>query len=147
MAKLLLKVGLVLVVGILGFNFFFGTPEEKESSRQVFDQVKALSSSVVGLLKSEKEKFDQGKYHDALEKVKAAIGIERERAEELGNDGRECLAQCERLQEQEQALEEKLQALAGDAGLDEARQSAAAGAIREEILQLASETETLASRL
>lgn len=147
MGKLLIKVVLLLVVGVLGFNYFFGSPDEKETSRQVFAQVKELSSSVVGLLKSEKEKFDQGEYHDALAKVKTAIGIERDHAVALGHDGQECLAQCEYLQEQEHALGEKLDAITSDSGLSETERTAAAKVVRDEILQLASETESLAGRL
>ncbi|MFK8114987.1 MAG: hypothetical protein AB8B91_22485, partial [Rubripirellula sp.] len=79
MVKTLFKLVLVLVVGLLSYNYFFGTAEEKERSRQVVAQVGELTSSVVDLLKTEKQKYDAGKYDAAFSKIKTAIGIERQR--------------------------------------------------------------------
>ena len=33
MMRSLIKLGLILVVGILVYNYFFGTPEEKQQSK------------------------------------------------------------------------------------------------------------------
>jgi len=147
MGQLLLKVAGLLVVGLLAYNYFFGTPAEKESSAQVFAQVKDLSSSVVNLLKSEKEKFDEGKYNDALARLKTAIGLEREHAESLGEQGEECLAHCEHLHERGLSLEAELQAVSENADLTESDRQAAVEGIHDRILQLAGDTETLAGKL
>lgn len=69
MIRFLLKIGLLLVAGILIYNFFFGTDSEKEQSRKVFGQVRGVVVSVGDLLKSERAKFDAGKYDGALEKL------------------------------------------------------------------------------
>lgn len=69
MIKTVLKLGLILVAGILIYNYFLGTPEEKATSKQIFSEVKDLGSATWALLKSEKEKFDEGKYDEALDKV------------------------------------------------------------------------------
>ena len=73
--KLVAFLLVVLVVGIVAYNYFLGTEEEQENSRRIIDQVRGLGSSVVNLLYSEKEKFDQGKYDSALEKIGDAIEL------------------------------------------------------------------------
>jgi hypothetical protein len=69
MIRSLLKLGLMLVAGILIYNFFLGTDEEKEQSRKIFGQLKGVAGSAVELVKSEREKFDHGKYDKALDKI------------------------------------------------------------------------------
>ena len=60
--KSILKLALILVVGILIYNYFLGTDEEKQQSKEIFTEVRDLGKAAWGLLKSEKEKFDEGKY-------------------------------------------------------------------------------------
>lgn len=147
MIKLLFKLIAVAVVGILAFNFFFGTPEEKETSRRVVGQVRDLSASVFGLLKSEKEKFDQGKYDQALSKIKTAIGIEKQRAVELGSEGSACLQDCEHMEQEELDIERQLAELAANTGLTPDEQSAVMRAIREQIFALTNQTQSVAEKL
>ena len=144
MGKILFTVVVFLLVGILGFNLLFGTPEEKDSSRKILGQVHELGVNVATLLKSEKEKFDEGKYHDALANVKKALGLEHERAVSLGEEGQDCLERCSRLEEQELELEEKLDAIRS---LPENERAAAVSALRDAILKLTSDAEELAKQL
>jgi hypothetical protein len=144
MGKILLTVVVFLLAGILGFNLFFGTREEKDSSRKIIGQVHELSVNVVTLLNSEKEKFDEGKYHDALANVKEVLGLEHERAESLGENGHDCLDRCSHLEEQEHELEAKLMAITR---LPEDERDAAVVALRDEILKLTSDAEDLAKQL
>lgn len=83
MIRFVLKIGAVLVAGILIYNFFFGTSEEKEQSRKVFGQVKDVVVSVSQLVKSEKTKFDAGKYDAALEKLGGAYQAVRGQVQKL----------------------------------------------------------------
>jgi chromosome segregation ATPase len=69
MIKLLIRVVLVLVIGVLVYNYFFGTAEEKENVQNITGKVKDLGGAVKDLLVVEKEKFDSGKYDDALDKM------------------------------------------------------------------------------
>ncbi len=69
MIRSLLKLGLLLVVGILVYNYFLGTDAEKDQSRAVFKQVGGLAKSVGALVKSERDKFNEGKYDEALTKL------------------------------------------------------------------------------
>ncbi len=148
MTKIVLKVVLALAVLITGFNYFFGNDEEKENSRRIVGQVKELSGSVFDLLKSEKERFDEGKYHDALAKLKEALRLEHDRAESLGDEaGHDCLEKCEHLEQKEQDLEKRLDAIVSDAGLSGAERDKAVHRIRKEILQLTDEARNLAVEL
>lgn len=69
MIRSLLKIAALLIAGILVYNYFFGTNEEKENSRKVFGQIRGVVESVGQLVKTEKDKFDAGKYDAALEKL------------------------------------------------------------------------------
>ncbi len=69
MIRSLLKIAALLIVGILVYNYFFGTNEEQENSRKVFGQIRGVVGSVGQLVRSEKDKFDAGKYDAALDKL------------------------------------------------------------------------------
>ncbi len=83
MIRSLIKIGLLLLVGILIYNFFFGTNVEKENSRKIFGQMKGLATSAVQLVKSEREKFDAGKYDKALDKIGGVYRGLRDKAQYL----------------------------------------------------------------
>jgi len=107
MIKSLLKLGLLLVVGILVYNFFFGTAQEKEQSRQIFTEIKDLTQSAVQLLKTEKEKFDEGKYDEAIDKIGGLINNLKDKAQKL-EENKEIIDQIADLQKQKEALENKV---------------------------------------
>ena len=92
MLRSLIKLGLFLLAGILVYNYFFGTPEEKAQSKQIFTEIKDVTKSAVGLLKTEKQKFDEGKYNDAVDKIGGLIDNLKGKAEQL-EDNRELLDQ------------------------------------------------------
>lgn len=83
MIRSLLKLAAVLVAGILIYNYFFGTDTEKENSRKVFGQVRDVVVSVGNLVKTEKQKFDAGKYDVALEKLGGVYKAVRSQAQHL----------------------------------------------------------------
>lgn len=105
MIRSLIKLVLALAVGILVYNFFFGTPEEKDQSKAVFNKAGELMGSVWGLLRSEKEKFDEGKYDEALAQIDQLINTVSDKANELGEDYPERLAE---LKERKRQLEAQL---------------------------------------
>ena len=147
MAKLVLKIVVALAVLIVGYNYFWGNAEGKENSRRIVAQVAELGKSVVDLLKSETEQFDKGKYDQALDKLKSALNIEKERATELGEAGHGCLEKCRHLEEAEHELEEKLKLVDSDDGQSTSDREAAIHAIRDQILKLTGETENLAREI
>ena len=83
MIRSLFKLAVIVIVAILGYNYFFGTSAEKESSRKVFGQMRGVVVSVVDLLKSERGKFDAGKYDAALDKLGGAYRAVREQAQHV----------------------------------------------------------------
>jgi len=83
MIRFVLKIGALLVAGILIYNYFFGTDTEKETSRKIFGEMKDVVVSVSQLVKTEKQKFDAGKYDTALAKLGSAYKAVRERAQHL----------------------------------------------------------------
>ncbi len=83
MIGFLIKLAIFAVTGILGYNYFFGTSEEKAQSSKVFGQVKEVAVSVGELAKSEKEKYNAGKYDTALDKLASAYKTAREGAQKL----------------------------------------------------------------
>ncbi|MEM1220355.1 MAG: hypothetical protein AAGH79_15645 [Bacteroidota bacterium] len=83
MIRSILRLAVLLVVGILVYNFFFGTEAEKENSQKVFQEVKEVAISVKDLVKSEREKFDEGKYDQALSKMGDLFGQLKEKAQEV----------------------------------------------------------------
>lgn len=108
MIRSLIKLGLFLVAGILVYNYFFGTPEEKAQSKEVFSNVKNLTKSAVDLLRTEKTKFDEGKYDDAVDKISGVIDDLKGKAQKL-DDNRELLGQIAELESKQRQLSQRVQ--------------------------------------
>ncbi|HFA50471.1 MAG TPA: hypothetical protein ENJ95_15775 [Bacteroidetes bacterium] len=69
MIRNLLKLVMVILIGVLVYNYFLGTPDEKEGAKKIFREVKDVAVGVKDLVKSEKKKFDAGKYDKAVDKI------------------------------------------------------------------------------
>ena len=69
MIRSLLKLLFILIIGVLVYNYFLGTPEEKENAKHIFSEVKDVAVGVKDLVKAEKKKFDAGKYDKAVDKI------------------------------------------------------------------------------
>ena len=72
-----------LVVVILGYNYFFGTAQEKEQAQEIFSKGADVVGSGASLLKSEYEKYGDGKYDGALDKISTILGKLKENDGEL----------------------------------------------------------------
>ena len=132
MLRSLIKLGLFLVAGILVYNYFFGTPEEKAQSKEIFTDIKKLTRSAVDLVKAEKQKFDEGKYDDAVDKIGGLIENLKGKAEKLENN-RELLDQISALQQQQRSLETKLGGPGVESYGDEGKRIVTDSAQRREI--------------
>ena len=89
MTRFLLKILFYVVIIVLVYNYFLGNSAEKDSSQKIFSEVKTVLVSVKDLLGAEKQKFDQGKYDEALEKIKQGIdkiGSLKDKSADLSND-------------------------------------------------------------
>ncbi len=80
MIRSLFKLAVLLVIGILIYNYFFGTSSEREQSKQVFGSMRNVVVSVGQLMKSEKTKYDAGKYDKVLDKLGDTYQAVRDRA-------------------------------------------------------------------
>lgn len=111
MIRHVLKLGFLLLVGILGYNFFFGSVSEKENSRKIFGQVKEVAVSIKDLAKNEKAKFNAGKYDKALQKLGGAYKGLRER---LGNVDKKLLKKIDELDERKSKLQQEVRKMDKD---------------------------------
>ena len=108
MIRSLIRLVIFLVIGVLVYNFFLGTPEEKETSRKIWTEVKEVGVAVKDLIKSEKEKFDEGKYDNALEKIGNVFTDLKIKAEGIHS---KYLRRIDKLDEKRQNLERRLSEL------------------------------------
>lgn len=69
----LVSLALMLLVGILVYNFFFGDETEKEQSKKVFQITKDLGKQIKEVIKSEKDSYDDGKYNSIVDKIKKVV--------------------------------------------------------------------------
>lgn len=143
--RFLIKIALLLVVGVVIYNYFFGTPEEKEQSKEVIHTATEAGKAVwsfgkeaFNLLRSEKKKFDAGKYDEAVDNVGGLLDKLRGQAKTI-EDNKDLIARLDRLERNRQNLEKKIDQPAGYDDSEKARQSE----IRKEWEQLMRETEDL----
>ncbi len=81
MIRSLIKLGLLLIVAILVYNRFFGTDEEKEQSKKIFGQMRGVVTSVASVMRTERDKFEAGKYDKVMDKLGDAYRTVRDKAE------------------------------------------------------------------
>ncbi|MEM1357875.1 MAG: hypothetical protein AAGF89_06735 [Bacteroidota bacterium] len=119
MIKTIIKLGLLLVVGLLGYNYFFGDVEEKAQSREIVGKVSDLGKDAWNLLKSEREKMKEGKYDNALEKLDGLYSSLKEKAQDLSDS--DALQQIKDLNERRKELEDLLTEEGGELSQDAKR--------------------------
>lgn len=143
MIRSLLKLGLILVAGILVYNYFFGTVEEKQQSKEIFGKVRDVGKDAWSLLKNEKAKFEDGKYDGAVDKVGKSVeglgellGKLSRTAKDLNDSG--ALDQISRLQDKQKELQEQI-----EAETPESYDAAEQERVRNEVQDLLRETESL----
>ncbi len=73
MIRSLLKLGLLALVCIVIYRYFFGTTEQKAQSKRIFNGVETVFVEARDIVRDEREKFDKGKYDKALDKLQDAI--------------------------------------------------------------------------
>ncbi|MEO6758685.1 MAG: hypothetical protein ABIO24_04465 [Saprospiraceae bacterium] len=105
MIRSLFKLAIILVIGILIYNFLFGTGQEKEQSKQVFGQMRNVVVSVADLMKSEKSKYDAGKYDKVLNKLGDTYQAVRKQAKFLDD---KVITRLDELEAKKASLKEDL---------------------------------------
>ena len=77
----------MLAVGIIGYNYFLGDPDEKAQSKEIISKVGDGVKAVGGVFKGEYQKLREGKYDKAFEKIGGAL----EKGKEKLSGGKELL--------------------------------------------------------
>lgn len=128
----LIRLGLLVIVVILGYNYFFGDEQEQAASKKIFGQVKEVVVSVKDLLKSEKEKFNTGKYDKALAKLGEAYKRLQSTVSQVDKD---LLKRIGELEKRRRQLQSELNQVKDTSDADEKQR------IKDAIDQLAEDTE------
>jgi basic membrane lipoprotein Med (substrate-binding protein (PBP1-ABC) superfamily) len=149
MIKSLFKLALIAVVGILLYNYFLGTPTEKENAKQIFGKVKEVGVAVKDLVQAEKEKFDEGKYDAALDKIGGLFQDLKQKAKDIDENYVDRIAA---LDEKRKELEERLKNLDVDRPkqydeFTEKSGESEESKIRNEIEELMKETEKIVEEM
>lgn len=118
--KFLIRLAILLVLGILVYNYFFGTQEEKETSKKIFGEVRDLGKATWDLLRSEKQKFDEGKYDEAADKIGNLLDRLRGHAETIENN-KDLLARLDELEQKRKELQRDIETPASFNQTEEAR--------------------------
>jgi len=143
MIRSLLKLGFILVLGILIYNYFLGSDTEKETSKKIFGETKNLVVSVGKLLKSEKTKFDAGKYDKALEKIGNVYQSIKEKASGIDPD---ILDKVVKMDKKRKELMDELEDIKSDStDSDEAKSKK--NKLKDELDKLVGETKRIVDEL
>ena len=108
MLKNLIQLALLLIAGILIYNYFLGDADEKAQSKAVFQQTGKTVRSAWELLKEEKQKFDTGKYDRLLDQLGSAYHEVRDRAKSLDEN---VLRRLDNLEQRKRELETELEGI------------------------------------
>lgn len=74
----LISLAILLIAGLVVYNYFTGSSEERENSQEIINSGKDLVGSVWDLLVSEKQKLDNGEYDGAIEDAQKMFSSLRE---------------------------------------------------------------------
>ena len=129
--KTFLKIFVILVVAIVAYNYFKGTPEEKASSELIIKEVKDVGKAVQDLLKEEHTKYKEGKYDKIFDDLK---DLYSRLESSISQSNPEMLTKLDELKEKAVSLENEIGA---DSSLTEEE-------IKKKIDELLNETRELA---
>lgn len=146
MLKGLFQLLVIVVIGVLLYNYFLGSPEEKATSKEIFSKAGDLGKAAFQLLRSEKEKFEQGKYDEAVSRVGGLINSLRSQAQE--NKDASTLRSIDDLERRRRELESQVAELekirqSGDRLAAQARETQ----IRADWQQLLNATESVLNKM
>ncbi|MBK8567197.1 MAG: hypothetical protein IPN76_28700 [Saprospiraceae bacterium] len=138
MVKSALKLLAILVIGILIYNLFLGTDEEKQGAKKIVGEMKDVGLAVKDLLKAEKEKFDKGKYDRAIDKIGNMLTNLKRNAKEFDEN---YVQRIEELERKRKALKEDLDEISDTTGAS--GDTKETKAIKEKVKELAQESDAL----
>lgn len=143
MVHSLLKIGAFLILGILVYNYFLGDNSEKAQSKAVFGEMRDVVVSVSDLLKTEKKKYDAGKYDEALDKLGDAYVVIRKQAVKLDETMMQDLEGLEKRQKFLQKELDSIERAEGKSGTSSSEQAARKKDLQREMEALLRDTDKL----
>lgn len=84
--KSLIKIALLAIVIVLGYNYFYGDQKEQEQAEKIVGKVKDLGSDIKALVMNEREKYDEGKYDNAIDKFSDVINNVKDKISNIDRD-------------------------------------------------------------
>ena len=112
MIRSLLRLAFFAVICIVTYNYFFGNTTEKDQSQRIFKGVGNVFTEVRELVRSEKTKFDGGKYDVALGKMQGILENLKNHAAATKDPNLQ--RQVAQLEQRKQALENQVNAVPKD---------------------------------
>ena len=114
MIRTLIKFGLLLLVCVVGYNYFFGNETERAQSERIVGKVRDVGRDAWDLLRSEKQKYREGKYDGAVDKVGDSVEGMGELLRRLNRTARDledsgALERISELQDRQRELEAELE--------------------------------------
>ena len=106
MFRFLFKILILLVIGVLAYNYFFGNSEERTQAKAVVSEIKDAGRAVGNLLNTEKTKFDNGKYDKALDKMSMMLQKMKSTSKDASTD-----REISKLEVEKKSIESKLDKL------------------------------------
>jgi len=105
----ILKIGLVLIAGYLGFTYFFGNAGEKAQSREIVGDIgqagKKIFSKLGDMLSKQEDNFDEGKHEEAL----ATVGRELDKLKNKVKEDRVLERALEKLNEEKDKIAKNIE--------------------------------------
>lgn len=99
----LISLAFMLILGVLVYNYFLGDEVEKQQAKEIFKEGKELGRAIKSLVKSERERYDEGKYDSIVSRVKSAVGKDKDLEVQYSSQ----LNEIEELQKKIEAEQEK----------------------------------------
>lgn len=103
--RTIVNIVLIVLIAVIGYNYFFGSSDEKTDSQEIVEQVKDLGRSIGGLIKSEKQKMDEGKYDGVFDKIE---DIFKALESQLGSGDTDQKEELHELEKDKRKLEEEV---------------------------------------
>jgi len=100
MIRKIISTAVVLVIGLLVYNYFFGNEQEKEQAKEIFGKGAEVVGAGADLLKAEYQKFRDGKYDKALDNIGNFLS-------NLKDKGGEMVGEIEDWQQRKDAWDDK----------------------------------------
>ncbi len=83
MIQKIISITILLVIGLLTYNYFFGTAQEREQAQDIFGKGAEVVGASADLLKAEYQKFNDGKYDEALNNINGLLSKLKEKGGEI----------------------------------------------------------------